>query len=105
MSLKAVEMQVALPRTTNAGQVQNQLVQKPVSDQEQLTQQQLKQLEVERKKSTKLKWESRINHQKDSSGHSSSYQPTARKKKQTDSEDETNLPQHPYKGKHIDFLL
>lgn len=39
MSWKAVEMQIALPRTQEAGRIQQQLQQQPQTEQQQLTEQ------------------------------------------------------------------
>ncbi len=54
MTLRSIELQVAIPRTSEVGQIQNQLAQKPAYDQNQLAQQSAKKADEQLKKATKL---------------------------------------------------
>ncbi|SET40944.1 hypothetical protein SAMN05421676_104326 [Salinibacillus kushneri] len=55
MSWKAVEMQIALPRTQDAGQIQNQLDQRSANSQHYLAQVKLHEEEQRRKKVNELR--------------------------------------------------
>ncbi|MDF2670707.1 MAG: hypothetical protein K0R67_3013, partial [Paenibacillus sp.] len=54
MSLKSVEMQMAIPRTNDAGMLQNQLSQKPMHDQAALAAGAIQQSQKHRQKAAKL---------------------------------------------------
>lgn len=103
MSLKSVELQVALPRTKDAGIQQNQLVQKPITDQESLAQEAIRQSELARKKASQTEPEDPLRNHKEGSSGQRGHQQTEKKSKAADlNEEEVN---HPYKGKHIDLSL
>jgi hypothetical protein len=102
MSLKAVEMQVALPRTHDAGQMQNQLLHKPLDDQSQLAGRQLKQTENDRKKSAKIGETAGLAiREQERRGREKQRQNKGggRKAKQEAG------AKHPYKGRRIDLTL
>lgn len=99
MSLKAIEMQIALPRTHDAGKIQEQIQQRGQQLQEHAAQRVTKEDELKRTTVIKnnQKQEARLN--KD--GQSSSEQDHSR---QQQKKKEDSLQQnHPYKGKIIDY--
>ncbi|MFE8695157.1 hypothetical protein ACFYKT_02170 [Cytobacillus sp. FJAT-53684] len=103
MSLKSIEMQVALPRSVEAGKIQEQLQQRGHHKNEITTQKSQKEDEVKRKTVIKQEQKGNVNfskekkdHQHDSSkqqGHNGSAEEVIIEKKE----------KHPYKGKIIDF--
>ncbi len=105
MSLKSVELQVAIPRTQEAARVQEQLHQRPQHDQQQVSGQLQKQYETERKRPQSLQESDQriIREDEHSSGKHSSQQQNSRQKNQTQKQKESAI--HPYKGHHIDISL
>lgn len=99
MSLKAIEMQIALPRTHDAGKIQEQIQQRGQHLQEHAAQRVTKEDELKRKTVIKnnQKQEARLN--KD--GNSSSQQDSGRQ--QQKKQEEPLQQNHPYKGKIIDY--
>lgn len=105
MSLKSVEMQMAIPRTNEAGMVQNQLSHKPMHDQAALASGTVQQAQQLRQKAAKVD-ESVSKRIKDGSGEQRGKQPKsshAGSKSSKKPSDESH--EHPYKGRHIDFSL
>jgi hypothetical protein len=103
MSLKAIEMQVAIPRTGDAGMLQNQLLNKPIQDQAMLIAASMKQLEEQRKKSNKVD-ESSDHLKANKEGHPKGRY-YSKNKSANQSKDEIEPIEHPYKGHHIDLSL
>ncbi|UHA73911.1 hypothetical protein [Paenibacillus sp. 481] len=107
MSLKSIELQIAIPRTNEASNIQQQLHQRPTTDQMLLNEQTAKLTESNRKKSEKIDEtaESRIRDQEQRSG--SQHNQHAKGQKQDNQEQLTDYPakpaKHPYKGNHIDY--
>jgi uncharacterized protein YfaS (alpha-2-macroglobulin family) len=99
MSLKAIEMQIALPRTHDAGKIQEQIQQRGQHLQEHAAQRVTKEDELKRKTviKNKQKQEARLN--KD--GQSSKEQGESRQPKKK--KEELIQHNHPYKGKVIDY--
>lgn len=103
MSLKSVELQVAIHRTGDAGHMQNQLLQKTVHDQTMLAAAAAKQMEQMRKKSEALnKTEDDVKTERD--GHNRSAEHGDRERKEHRGEERDTI-EHPYKGHHIDYSL
>jgi len=103
MSLKSVEMQIALPRTHEAGKLQEQLQQRgQVSNHHAAAE---LEREAEKNRSTVIKQEQKERPQLNS-GNSSSGQQNGKqksKKQENSSLDESGKEKHPYKGTIIDF--
>ncbi|HEY0826971.1 MAG TPA: hypothetical protein VGE40_02655 [Bacilli bacterium] len=104
MSLKAIEMQIALPRIGDAGLTQNQLSHKPVNDQALLAAGQLKTTEELRHKSNKIGETADLQTNKDPQGkkqqkHTNQYK--AKKK----ADGHPDPIEHPYKGHHVDVSM
>lgn len=99
MSLKAIEMQVALPRTQDAGKIQEQLQQRGQLHQD-LASENMKK-EDERKKTSVIKQEQKdvAHFHKDGHQRDQAEQQRTRKEKQQQPRKE----QHPYKGTRVDF--
>lgn len=101
LSLKAIELQVALPRTVDAGTQQNQLSQKGVQDQAVLAQELIKKKRELQQKSDKLDTEQHVKNENQGKQQ-------GQDSKQRDQEKDLNdgeSAKHPYKGKHIDLTL
>ncbi|MCI3918997.1 hypothetical protein MO973_01980 [Paenibacillus sp. TRM 82003] len=109
MSMKGVEMQIAVPRTNEATAIQNQLNQKPTHDQAALAQQNAKQTNQQRNRSAEVE-SSAFRHIRDegngASGRGGSSGKSRRGKKSEEANEwPTQEKGHPYKGKHIDISL
>ncbi|MFJ7638567.1 hypothetical protein ACQKL0_04055 [Peribacillus sp. NPDC097264] len=103
MSLKAIEMQIALPRTQDAGKIQEQLLQKNLIQQDHATHQGRK--EEERKQTTVMGEEQKLPahfYEKEGSADKGPFFKQRRKKDNTRQTTE-NIDPHPYKGKSIDY--
>lgn len=103
MSFKSIEMQVALPRTKDAGRIQEQLNQRSMINQSQESVEQKNKTEAERHKPLKMNGSEQrtISSQDENSKNSNN---GSGKRRQKEEENEKNSP-HPYKGKHIDISL
>lgn len=104
MTLKSIEMQIAIPRTNEAAVLQQQLLHKPMTDQELLAQQTLRAMEEQRQISPKTEsaYQAAIEHELRRPTHSR--QGEKSKKARSKPANETNA-QHPYKGVHVDLSL
>lgn len=105
MSLRTIELQVALPRTVEAGKIQEQLTQKSTVDQQQLALISQREAEQNRIRSTPMiptneslaihQHEEREKSQRDKNNH----------EREKNEPNKKNEAKHPYKGKHIDLSL
>lgn len=105
MSLKAIELQVALPRTFDAGRLQEQAAQKSNVDQFQHAMQSQAEQELNRTRTTPL-----VSTHESLAIHENPEREKPPKKEQNKRENkDEEQPQveaaHPYKGKHVDFSL
>ena len=103
MSLRAVELQITIPRTHDAGKLQEQLQQRPVNDMAHLADEQKKQIEKQQQRAnaTDKAEKERIKDQQN--------------KNQSDQQEQNggassqkkvkNKAQHPYKGHRVDISL
>lgn len=109
MSFKSVEMQIAIPRTSEIAQTQNQWMQKPVYDQAALAAKMVQQKEREQRQSGKVDDSAGAAIRDDSqAGRDDLPRPSSSKRKFSDNAGEaagTGRLSHPYKGKHIDLSL
>lgn len=92
-------MQIALPRTHDAGKIQEQLNQRGQISQDQLANSLQKQVELQRTQVQENDESAKLLLKKEQSNHQSKDQ---RKNKEEQTEEEN--PDHPYKGKNIDFF-
>lgn len=103
MSLKLLELQVALHRTNDAGKIQEQRNQRVMVNQQLSSEEQKLKAEIEKRKSMKMegKGDSKIS----SDDPSSNGYGEQKNKRQKNEEDTEISPLHPFKGKHIDISL
>jgi hypothetical protein len=104
MSLRAIEMQIAIPRTPTAGKIQDQLQQRAQVAQDHLAMEQNKDDEKNRKQvlqTTETEKKRLSNDDENSSGNN----PKQNKPKKLSSEEkqEPQLAKHPFKGNYFDF--
>ncbi|WP_405102148.1 hypothetical protein [Oceanobacillus sp. FSL H7-0719] len=95
MSWKSIEMQVALPRTQDAGKIQEQLQKQPEILQSALTQSQLKQEKIKRTRVSESEKSEKLRLKKDKTDSSSQ-----ELEKEIVAEKDIT---HPYLGKSVDF--
>lgn len=101
MSLKSIEMQVALPRTMEAGKIQEQLQQRGQNINDFATERTHK--EEKQQRETVVKQEQKANvklSQDDRNGHNKKDSKQNKKNKNSKSADREK---HPYKGNVIDY--
>ncbi|WP_150267713.1 hypothetical protein [Paenibacillus tepidiphilus] len=102
MSMKPVELQIALPRTTDAGKVQNDLQQRPLITQQQISAEGIKQAQQSARRSAE------IDEPADAKLHSRegrSRQPHQQAEAKAEREEDVHEAEHPYKGHRIDLSL
>ncbi|QGQ96256.1 hypothetical protein EHS13_15900 [Paenibacillus psychroresistens] len=110
MSFKAIDMQIAVQKSTETGMKQNQLMHKPVLDQAMLATTLERGAESSRQKSSKV--DESVNHViRDDEENGKNRMLKQTKKKQVKAAETMEGSRssvsggHPYKGKHIDFSL
>lgn len=101
MSLKSIEMQVALPRTHEAGKLSEQLQQRGHMVNEQAAEQLKKELELKRKGITKQEQKDPAKLHEEPFDKEQTHDESERKKK--NKQKQASRQSHPYKGKSIDF--
>ncbi|MNI32092.1 hypothetical protein D3C76_15750 [compost metagenome] len=108
MNMKPVEMQIAIPRTSEAGRIQNEGQQRPHIDQNLLAGENIKNSEHDRKRSSGVD-ESAHNTTVRREGNGSSEQQEGQAHSNHEDghaeQGKEQMAEHPYKGKHIDFSL
>lgn len=108
MSLRSVEMQIAIPRTSEAASVQNQLSQKPMYDQAALAAKSTEQKERQLQQSAKVEEAAEPQIRDDQQRGSKGRRDRSGAKSKTDKNNQAGGSPgsgHPYKGHHIDFSL
>ncbi|MCM3699115.1 hypothetical protein [Paenibacillus macerans] len=109
MNMKPVELQIAVPRTSEAGRVQHDQQHRPLLDQSLLSMQAVKTGEAERQRSAGVDESNRNkNVRREGNGSFSEEQEPERESGGKPDEQEPKpeqLAEHPYKGRHIDFSL
>ncbi|NUU76327.1 hypothetical protein [Paenibacillus xylanilyticus] len=104
MSFKAVELQIAVPRTSEAGRYQSEYQQRPVTDQNLLAVQTAKEAEEARQRSEAMEETAhtgvRDGHSNDGDHHGASQEQEAAQE-----QEHLKPAEHPYKGKHVDLSL
>ncbi|WP_188205831.1 hypothetical protein [Alkalibacillus aidingensis] len=101
MSWKAVEMQIALPRTQDASQLQEQLQQRGQNMQSQLTQEQLRELERKRKAVLEANQRDDV-HVKDHDDERDQL-PFHKRRNNHKQHEESSEWNHPHLGNRVDF--
>lgn len=105
MNLKAVEMQIAVPRTGEAGRIQQDAQHRPAVEQTMLSVEQLKQQELQRQRSTGVDESAENTIVKREGQQSGQNQGQAHADEQEEEQGKERPATHPFKGKHIDFSL
>lgn len=104
MGFKAVDLQVAIHRTGEAGHLQNQLLQKPIHDQTMSAEAAARHMEDLRKKSEATsKTDEDVNIKREG-GRQGGASPEGEASRQGKNDDHDHV-EHPYKGHHIDLSL
>ncbi|WP_110933093.1 hypothetical protein [Paenibacillus bouchesdurhonensis] len=106
MNMKSVDLQIAVPRTSEAGRMQQDQQQRPLIDQTILAGQNIKASELERKKSQAME-QSAHNKAIKREGNAAADQEKGQaeaEEKQEERERE-QAAEHPFKGRHIDLSL
>ncbi|MFD0869163.1 hypothetical protein [Paenibacillus residui] len=107
MSLKSIDMQLAVHKSPEAGIKQNEIQQKPVHDQNHLTEQTSKQTDRERHVTSKSEAPEQAGI-RDGEERRERNRGSGNGRKKTSGQSgpvEEKRPQHPYKGKIIDMQL
>lgn len=104
MSLKPVELQIALPRTTEAGKIQNESQQRPAIDQQQLAGQNVKQTQELAQRSAEVD-ESSESALRDGGGKGNHHSGGKSSSDKDSKASTTRDAEHPYKGQRIDLSL
>jgi len=99
MSLKNIEMQIALPRTHDAGKIQEQLNQRNQINHDQLAHSIQKEVDLKRSQVQENQESEKLQLKRDQSE-----QHHNQKKKKKEEQKQEENPDHPYKGKTIDFF-
>jgi hypothetical protein len=103
MNIKPIEMQIAIPRTGDAGITQNQLTHKPIFDQSVLAEGMVKLTEELRHKSGKVDLAAELHiHDENKEQQEKRDLPNKNKKQVKKAVEKV---EHPFKGHHIDFTL
>lgn len=102
MSLKAIEMQVALPRTHDAGKIQEQFQQRSQISHDLASREMQKEVEKHEKSVLKNSQKDKLSLKKDDSSDFDE-QNHAREEKKKNKKDPEIKHVHPYKGNAIDF--
>ena len=105
MNMKPVEMQIAVPRTSEATRIQQDQQYRPLSDQALLANQNSKEAEHNRKVSPEVNESGDnavIKREKD---HPSSHHEQTSHEQSAQEQEQKQFAEHPYKGKNIDFSL
>lgn len=100
MSWKAIDMQIALPRTHDAGRIQEQIQQRGQFIQDMLVTEHIKSEEIKRRAVNELHQKDHLTNQ---SEHKSQTNQQTSQAKHVKEEDLVSQIRHPYLGNKIDF--
>lgn len=102
LSLKMIELQVALPRTQDAGKLQEQMQQRGQHLSEHAASSVQKQTEINRKSVNKQEQKDKV-HWKNPTNQQGKQEQQANQQDEDKQEFISQVQKHPFKGKHIDF--
>ncbi|WP_042348883.1 hypothetical protein [Bacillus massiliigorillae] len=105
MSLKAIEMQIALPRTQDVGKIQEQLQQRSQLTHDLAAREMQKETEKKEHTITKYKQKEEVHLKQDHSSqqYEQSHSQHDNKKESAEKAEKVIKQTHPYKGNSIDF--
>jgi len=101
MSLKAIELQVALPRTHDAGKMQEQIQQRSQLTHDLAAREMQKEVEKQEKTVIKQKQKDNVKLKKEEKS-GNQYELSVLKEQEEETEEQVKM-KHPYKGNAIDF--
>ncbi|MBN3526219.1 hypothetical protein [Paenibacillus apiarius] len=109
MNVKPVEMQIAIPRTQDASAIHQQLQQRPLTEQSLLNEQAEKMIKKssQRNEEVQSAQESRIRDQEKEDRPDSEREHSEERHEAAQNSEALIISkpaEHPYKGKHIDFM-
>ncbi|AZS16088.1 hypothetical protein [Paenibacillus lutimineralis] len=105
MDLKSIELQIAVPRTSEAGRVQHEGQHRPQIDQSMLSAQNVKDSDLQRHRSTEVDEGSSSSHVRRDDESSRKQQQGKSSGDHQDEKEKEKPAEHPYKGHHIDLSL
>lgn len=105
MSMKPIDLQMAVHRNVDASDVQNELSQKPVNHQSMLTHGAEKLIENERHMSSEVKESADRNIGDENRKSPSEQEQQEHESQEHQSKQDSENAKHPYKGQHIDLTL
>ncbi|MDP4097515.1 hypothetical protein OIN60_12110 [Paenibacillus sp. P96] len=107
MSLKAIELQIAVPRTSEAGKVQSENRHRMVNDQALLGEQAVKATETIRQRSEAVdeSADAVVRDQKGQSNHEDDRNKRRGSEPTQDNQPAVHQAEHPFKGHYIDLSL
>lgn len=103
MSFKAVELQIAVPRTSEAGRYQNEYQQRPMLDQQMIAEQTAKEAQASSQRSTAVDETADAAVRDGQSHQGERHGGTLARDVEETQEQQPKLAEHPFKGKHIDL--
>jgi len=104
--VRPIEMQMSIPRSQDASSVHHQTLHKPFVDQTMLAEQAIRKTEQLRSKNTQVDETVQLPiHEEERRNKQSSERKQKRKSSEGSSEQDTEVPIHPYKGHRIDLTL
>lgn len=104
MNMKSVELQIAVPRTAEAGRIQQDHLQRPANDQHMLNAQTVKKTELDRHRSQGVDETAHTEVREGEKQSSENMSHGNQRHRQNESEQQT-AAEHPYKGHHLDLSL
>ncbi|WP_438350163.1 hypothetical protein ACP8HI_05715 [Paenibacillus sp. FA6] len=103
--MKSVELQIAVPRTQEAGKIQNEMQQRSGQDQSFLTNQQIKESRAMQQRSNGVDQTENSILRDGGKEQQTSQENAHSQSNQTELQSEQHPAEHPYKGHHIDLSL
>ena len=104
--MRSVEMQIAMPRTHEAGKIQNEFLQRPVQDQVKLAAQNIKESQEMSQRSTEVDETANSSIREEGKQHSSQKDGLSQTQEiEQEPVIEKHPAEHPYKGHRIDLSL
>jgi hypothetical protein len=104
MSYKSIDLQSSFPRTAEMSPLQHQQQQRPATEQSLLGQQVVKTAEQQARRSVKTDSTSNNTVSERQPRNRSKQSTSSNKQGNQEATEEDRVSEHPYKGKHIDFV-
>ncbi len=104
MSYKSIDLQTSLPRTAEMSPLQHHQQQRSATEQSLLGQQAMKTADQQAKRSVKMESASNGTISERQPRHRNKQASAAKKQTHEQAQEDNSPSEHPYKGKHIDFM-